>query len=197
MLLLFFLLLSGREVSACTGDYYTLPAGASQDIDECGTCKLVTNNGATQILVPTKTNAEWTAFYTNVDASTGGNVTIGTCGTTCTYPLDTVATPSAAYSLRKIKSAYAGALIRIRRSSECVPRLPPATAYNPGDSCSYFRTLDRKLGRRIWRKSPHLVQPQLNNPLAHSLIANQDSILFCNLVRPATTLGKGIAYDPA
>lgn len=102
----------------CTGDYYSIPAGTQQDIDECGTCRLITNNGSSTILVPTKTNAEWTAFYTNVNANTNGDVTVGSCGTTCTYPLDTISTPAAAYSLRKIKSAYAGALIRVRRSTD-------------------------------------------------------------------------------
>src|ERR1035437_266792 len=103
---------------ACTGDFYSLPAGTQQSIDECGTCKLITNNGAKKILVPTKTNAEWTAFYTNVNANTGGSVTVGICGSVCTYSLDTITTPVAAYSLRKLRTAYAGALIRVRRSSD-------------------------------------------------------------------------------
>lgn len=68
--------------------------------------------------MPTKTAGEWTAFYTNVTANTAGAVTVGSCGTTCTYPLDTVATPAAAYSLRKIRDAYSGSLIRVRRSSD-------------------------------------------------------------------------------
>lgn len=118
MIWILFLIFNVSQTWACTADFYTIPSGAAQDIDECGTCALVTNSGAQSILVPTKTSAEWSAFRTNVNANTGGNVTIGTCGTTCTYPLDTVAAPSTAYSLRKIRGAYAGAAIRIRRSSD-------------------------------------------------------------------------------
>lgn len=103
---------------ACTGDYYSIPAGMAQDIDECGTCRLVTNGTASTVFIPTKTNAEWTAFYTNVNANTGGAVTVAACSTSCVYPLDTVAAPSTAFSLRKLRGAYAGPLIRIRRSSD-------------------------------------------------------------------------------
>jgi len=102
---------------ACTGDYYTIPNGTQQDIDECGTCRLVTNNSGKSVLVPTKTNGEWTAFYTNANAATGGGVTIGACATVCTYPLDTISTPNAAYSLRRLRTAYAGPLIRVRRGN--------------------------------------------------------------------------------
>jgi hypothetical protein len=117
MTFLVILFLFSSYAYPCTGDFYSIPAGAHQDINECGTCKLVTNNGASRIFVPTKTNAEWTAFYTNVNANTGGNVVIGVCGG-CNYPLDTVTAPSAAYSLRKVRTAYAGPLIRVRRSSD-------------------------------------------------------------------------------
>lgn len=103
---------------ACSGDYYSIPAGAAQDIDECGTCKFVSNGSANPVFVPTKTNTEWTAFYTNVDANTSGAVTIGTCASTCVYPLDTVAAPAVAYSLRKLRGSYSGSLIRVRRSSD-------------------------------------------------------------------------------
>lgn len=111
-------LFHASQAWACTADFYSIPAGTSQDIDECGNCRLVTNNGASKILVPTKTSAEWTAFYTNVTTNTGGDVTIGTCATTCTYPLDTVEQPVVAYSLRRLRSGYSGPLIRVRRSSD-------------------------------------------------------------------------------
>jgi hypothetical protein len=109
------LLLTNSLGWSCTGDYYTIPNATAQDIDECGQCRLVTNNSGKSILVPTKTAGEWTAFYTNAPTTTGGGVAIGTCATTCTYPLDTTVAPAAAYSLRKLRSAYAGSLLRVRR----------------------------------------------------------------------------------
>ncbi len=100
---------------ACTSDSYSVAPGASVNINECGTCKTITNNGSSTIFVPTKTNTEWTAFFTNVTANTGGNVTTASC---CSYPLDSVTAPVLAYSLRKLSSTYSGALIRVRRSSD-------------------------------------------------------------------------------
>ncbi len=111
-------LLTLSPVFACVGDYYAVPAGVSQTIDECGTCQIVTNGSANKILVPTKTTAEWAAFRANVTANTGGTVTLNACGSICTYPLDTLPTPGAAYSVRRLRSAYSGPLIRVRRSSD-------------------------------------------------------------------------------
>lgn len=127
-----------QPIFACTGDFYSLPAGTAQDIDECGTCNLITNGGATTILVPTKTSGEWNAFLANVNAATGGLVTVGACGSVCTYPLDTIATPAAAYSLRKLRTAYAGALIRVRRSSDNAEQdiSPSATGCGPLDTAA-------------------------------------------------------------
>ncbi len=103
---------------ACVGDYYSLPAGISQTIDECGTCQIVNNGSGDELFIPTKTSAEWAAFRTNITANTGGAVTLSACGSVCTYPLDTLPTPGAAYSVRRLRSAYSGPLIRVRRSSD-------------------------------------------------------------------------------
>jgi hypothetical protein len=117
--LLFALLqLIGSRALACTGDFYSIPAGVAQTIDECGVCRIITNGGTQKILVPTRTSTEWTSFYTNVTANTGGAVTVSACGSVCTYPLDTISTPGAAYSIRRLRTAYTGPLLRVRRSSD-------------------------------------------------------------------------------
>lgn len=47
-------------------DSYVVNVGASQDIDEHGTCKKITNNAAGNIMVPTKSAAEWSSFRSNL-----------------------------------------------------------------------------------------------------------------------------------
>jgi hypothetical protein len=112
------LLFTYTAALACSGDYYNIPAGVAQTIDECGTCRIVTNNGAKNIFIPTKTNGEWQAFIANATANTGGNVVFTACGSSCTYPLDSIPTPGAAYSTRRLRTAYSGPLLRVRRSSD-------------------------------------------------------------------------------
>jgi hypothetical protein len=117
VLLVLTIFLFKEPVFACTNDSYSVAASSSVDIDECGTCRKVTNNTSAPIFVPTRTNVEWTAFYTNASTNTSGSVIIGGCGP-CSYPLDTVAAPAAAYSLRKLRTSYVGPLIQVRRSSD-------------------------------------------------------------------------------
>lgn len=56
-------------------DYYQVNSGAQVTIDMHSVCKKVTNNNALGIFVPTKTEAEWTAFRTNASG-----VTLAECG---------------------------------------------------------------------------------------------------------------------
>ncbi len=118
MLLLVSIIFQSVMALACIGDYYSIPPSISQTIDECGTCQIVTNGLTTQLFVPTKTTTEWAAFRSNVTANTAGAVSLSACGSICTYPLDSLPTPGAAYSVRRLRSAYAGPLIRVRRSSD-------------------------------------------------------------------------------
>lgn len=75
----FFLLLAIVASPLWATDSYTLSNSSTQNITEWSTCKRVTNNHASglSLFIPTKTNAEWTSFYT----SPPPGVTVASCVT--------------------------------------------------------------------------------------------------------------------
>ncbi len=54
---------------AMAANSYQVNNGATAVIDEHTVCRVVTNNSGSAIFVPTKTSAEWSAFYNNPPAS--------------------------------------------------------------------------------------------------------------------------------
>jgi len=88
--ILFALLLIGIVYAA---ESYRVNSGTQVTINEWSVCKKVTNSNASDIFVPTKTEAEWTAFRTNASGVTyaecctcGSYGVCGSCsyGSTCT-----------------------------------------------------------------------------------------------------------------
>ena len=78
--ILFVMLLIGIVYAA---EYYQVNSGATSTIDEWSVCKKVTNNNALGIFVPTKTEAEWTAFRTNVSGVTSAECCVCSTGPCC------------------------------------------------------------------------------------------------------------------
>lgn len=54
---------------AFAADSYQVNNGTTAVIDEHGICRVVTNNSGNSLFVPTRTSAEWTAFFNNPPAS--------------------------------------------------------------------------------------------------------------------------------
>lgn len=55
---------------------YNIAASASTTIDEHGVCRIVTNNSAKAMFIPTKTNLEWTQVR---NATSAPNISMGFC----------------------------------------------------------------------------------------------------------------------
>ncbi len=77
-------LLFNQPANACTQQYYEVSNGQTTKINECGSCKMVTNNSPLSIFVPTNTALEFTDFYNNLPP----DVTATTCEVTVTVPLN-------------------------------------------------------------------------------------------------------------
>ncbi len=67
-------LLASGEARAASS--YRVNSGANQDIIEWSTCRNVANGAAHDLMVPTNTGAEWSAFRSNAPPG----VTVGDCG---------------------------------------------------------------------------------------------------------------------
>ncbi|MGZ3774496.1 MAG: hypothetical protein ACXVCY_11825 [Pseudobdellovibrionaceae bacterium] len=73
--LMFFAALIWSSVTYAA-DFYNVPTNGQSTVDEWGTCKIVNNNSCgLNIFIPTRSNAEWTSFYTSPPSC----VTIASC----------------------------------------------------------------------------------------------------------------------
>ena len=81
--------------ASCADDGFSVTgSGGSLQIDECGECRVVTNNNAADLYVPTKFDTEWytggSSFLENLPA----NVTATACASSCTITSGTTWTAS-------------------------------------------------------------------------------------------------------
>ena len=80
-------------------DYYSISPGSTQEVDEHGTCKDVTNGGSYTVYVPTKISDEWSSFRSNPPPS----VTFAACYT----PPDTGGcNPCCCYAINGAEISY-------------------------------------------------------------------------------------------
>jgi hypothetical protein len=79
ILALFTLFCSLALMPALADDKYYIADGATQTIDEHGTCKDVTNNAGTEIMVPTKAANEWHSGGNSFLENLPNNVTAAAC----------------------------------------------------------------------------------------------------------------------